>query len=146
MKIAKNLLNYTTGSNDTLYQYVFGVNRFCKWLNKNPDDVIREIVLDNTRIDGYIQYIDNFIGDLRAEKLAPGTINNYVKGMKALFRVNGINLAFPHRLSKRVKYPDRSPKPEELSKVMDYANVKEKAVVSILALSGMRLGLSLIHI
>jgi len=67
-------------------------------------------------------------------------VNNYVKGVKALFRANGITLVLPHRLSKRVKYPDRSPTPEELSKVMDYANVKEKAVVSILALSGMRLG------
>jgi integrase len=96
--------------------------------------------LDKTRIDVYLQQIDNFIGDLRAEGSTPGTVNNYVKGMKALFRVNGINLVFPYRLSKRVKYPDRSPTPEELSKVMDYANVKEKAVVSILALSGMRLG------
>ena len=140
MKIAKYLLNYTTGSNATLYQYVFGVNRFCKWLKKNPDDIIREIVLDKTRIDVYIQEIDDFIGDLKAKKRAPGTINNYVKGMKALFRANGINLVLPHSLSKRVKYPDRSPTPEELSKVIDYANVKEKAVVSMLALSGMRLG------
>lgn len=140
MKIAKYLLNYTTGSNATLYQYVFGVNRFCEWLKKNPDDIIREIVLDKTRIDVYIQHIDNFIGDLKAKKRAPGTVNNYVKGVKRLFRANGINLVLPHRLSKRVKYPDRSPTPEELSKVMDYANVKEKAVVSMLALSGMRLG------
>ena len=140
MKIAKYLLNYTMGSHATLYQYVFGVYRFCKWFGKSPDEIIREISLKSVKIDVYIQHIEDFIGDLRAEGLAPGTINNHVKGVKTLCRANDLNLVMPHRLSKRVIYPDRAPTSEELSRVMEIANVKEKTVVSILALSGMRIG------
>ena len=84
--------------------------------------------------------IDAFIGDLQAEGLAAGTISNHVKGVKALFRVNGISITLPYRLPKYVKYPDRVPTPEELSRIIDVANIKEKTVVSILALSGMRIG------
>jgi integrase len=57
-----------------------------------------------------------------------------------LFKQNGIVLNLPFTFSKRRKYPDRSPKPEELQKVIETANIREKAIVSILALSGMRIG------
>ena len=67
MKIAKYLLNYTMGSHATLYQYVFGVYRFCKWFDKSPDEIIREISFNTAKIDAYIQHIEDFIGDLRAE-------------------------------------------------------------------------------
>jgi integrase len=60
--------------------------------------------------------------------------------VKNLFRVNDLTLTLPYRLPKYVKYSDRAPTPEELSKVMEIANIKEKTVVSILALSGVRIG------
>jgi integrase len=140
LKIAGYLLNYTIGSRATLYQYVFGVYRFYRWLGKNPDDVIREVILDKAEIDTYLRRIEEFIGDLRAEGLAPGTINNHVKGVKALFKANRINLVLPHRLSKRVKYPDRAPTPEELTKITDLADIRGKVIVSMMALGGFRVG------
>lgn len=39
--------------------------------------------MDRKAIDQTIASIDDFIGDLQAEKLAPGTIANHVKGVKA---------------------------------------------------------------
>jgi len=74
------------------------------------------------------------------ERLAPGTISNHVKGVKALYRVNGIPLQLPYRLSKRVKYHDRSPTPEELQHLLQIADLREKVVISLLALSGFRVG------
>ena len=139
--LASYLLSYTKSqSKPTLYQYVFGVHRFCQWLGKSPDDVIRDSKSGEKTVDNYISIIDSFIKDLRAGTLESGTINNYVKGIKALFKTNGVTLVLPHRIPKYVKYHDRAPTPEELSQVIDIANVKGKAVVSILALSGLRVG------
>jgi len=41
-------------------------------------------------------------------------------GSKALYRANGkLTLDLGYRLSKRVKYKDRSPTPEELAKFLE---------------------------
>ena len=39
-----------------------------------------------------------------------------------------------------VKYSDRAPTPEELTRIMDLADLREKVIVSMLALGGFRLG------
>ena len=61
VKLASYLLKYTTGSRHTLYQYVFGIYRFCKWMNKTPDEMVREASTGKTAIDSYILKIDDFI-------------------------------------------------------------------------------------
>jgi len=140
LKLASYLLKYTTGSKHTLYQYVFGVHRFCNWMGKNPDSIIKDALSSKSNVDLYIVKIDDFIGDLQAEDIALGTINNHVKGVKALFRVNGIGLMLPYRVPKSIRYPDRSPTPEELARIIDIADLRDKVIVSLLALSGVRIG------
>jgi integrase len=140
VKLASYLLKYTTGSKHTLYQYVFGIYRFCRWINKAPDEMVREALTGKTAVDRFVLKIDDFIGDLQAEGLAPGTINNHVKGVKMLFKVNGVALTLPYRVPKSIRYPDRSPTPEELARVIDIADLREKVIVSLLALSGVRIG------
>ena len=139
-KLAVYLLRHTTGSHATLYQYVFGVYRYCKWAGKSPDEVVRESLLDRKALERYVASLDDFVGDLQAEGLASGTISNHVKGVKALYRTNGIELILPYRLPRRVKYSDRAPTPEELTKIMDIADLREKVIISMLALGGFRLG------
>jgi integrase len=140
LRLASYLLKYTTGSKHTLYQYVFGIHRFCSWMRNSPDELIRTSMANKNAVNRYVLKIDDFIGDLQAENLAPGTINNHVKGVKALFRVNGIGLTLPYRVPKNIRFPDRSPTPEELSRMIDIAGLREKVIVSLLALSGVRIG------
>ncbi len=140
VKVASYLLKYTIGSKHTFYQYFFGIYRFCNWHGKSPDQIINSALDDKKVVDEYVVKIDDFIGDLQAEDIAPGTINNHVKGVKALFRVNGITLTLPYRVPKKIRYPDRAPIPEELSKVIDIADLRDKVIVSLLALSGIRIG------
>jgi hypothetical protein len=140
LTLASYLLKYTTGSTATLYQYTFCVNRFSRWIGKAPDAIIKEIRLDTQAKDRYIHIIDAFIGDLQAEHLAPGTIANHVKGVKALFRANDIEFVFPHRLPRRVVYHDRAPTPDELTKIIDIANLREKVIITMIALGSFRLG------
>jgi integrase len=140
LKLATYLLRHTIGSKATLYQYVFGIYRFSKWIEKTPDEIIQESQLDKKVLERYVISLDDFVGDLQAEALAPGTIVNHVKGVKALYRTNGIQVTLPYRLPRRVKYSDRAPTPEELTKMMDIADIREKVVISLLALGGFRLG------
>ena len=141
VNIASYLLKYTKSkSKATLYQYVFGIHRFSQWIKKNPDDLVREALFDKKAQETCIKAIDNFVGDLQAEGLADGTINNHVKGVKALFKINGAALTLTYRLPRGVKYSDRAPMREELIRLLDLADTREKAIISLLALGGFRPG------
>ncbi|MEM2129393.1 MAG: hypothetical protein QXZ70_02220, partial [Candidatus Bathyarchaeia archaeon] len=41
LELAKHLLRHRTASTATLYQYLYGVYRFCRWLNSQPDQLIK---------------------------------------------------------------------------------------------------------
>lgn len=144
-KLAQHLLRHNTGSTATLYQYIYGVHRFCSWIQKTPDQIISdcrdlENLPEQRQLDRYIKALDDFVGDLQAEGLAPGTISNHVKGVKALYRVSGLKLELPYRLSKRVIYSDRAPRPEELQRLIELTGLRDKVLVALLALGGFRVG------
>jgi hypothetical protein len=145
LQLAKHLLRHRTASSGTLYQYLYGIYRFSTWLNTQPDKLIRNC----TDIDGdanpkalakYNRLLDDFVGELQAEDLAPGTISNHIKGVKALFRANNLKLELAYSLPKRSIYKDRSPTPEELATIIDMADIRVKTIISMLALGGFRTG------
>ena len=145
IQLAKHLLRHCTGSTATLYQYMYGLHRFCKWANIQPDQLIKNCEDEDgdpkpKAIARYSRLLDDFIGCLQAENLAPGTVSNHVKGVKALFRCNRLKLELPYNLPKRTVYSDRSPTPEELQQIIDLADIREKVIISTLALAGFRLG------
>lgn len=53
---------------------------------------------------------------------------------------NGLKLDLPFQSSKKVKYRDRAPTPDELQRIIEIADIREKTIISILALTGMRIG------
>jgi integrase len=67
-------------------------------------------------------------------------VSNHVKGVKALFRARNLKLELAYSLSKRGIYKDRSPTPEELATLIDLADVRVIAIISMLALGGFRAG------
>jgi integrase len=145
IELAKHLLRHRTGSPGTLYQYIYGVHRFCKWANTQPDQIIGSCLDQDgdpkpKAVSKFSRLLDDFVGCLQAEGLAPGTVSNHVKGVKALFRCNRIKLELPYTLSKRVVYSDRSPTPEELQSLIDIADLRLRVIISMLALGGFRIG------
>jgi len=145
LELAKHLLRHRTASTATLYQYIYGVHRFCRWTNTQPDQLIEgcqdpEGDPDPKALAKYSRLLDDFVGNLQAEGLAPGTVANHVKGVKALFRVNRLKLELPYSLSKRTIYSDRAPTPEELQHLLDIADLRLKVIASMLALGGFRIG------
>lgn len=144
MKLAKHLKR-VNGSPRTLFQYTFGIHRFCRWWNRTPDDLINECFDKDQQpiprsITNHEAILDDFVGVLQDEELAPGTINNHVKGVKQLYRTNGLRVELPYKLSKKVKFKDRSPTPEELQRLIDIADLRSRTVVALLALGAFRVG------
>jgi len=145
LELAKHLLRHRTASTATLYQYVYGVHRFCQWANIQPDQLIKSCQDQDgdpnpKALAKYSRLLDDFVGCLQAEDLAPGSVSNHVKGVKALFRCNSLKLELPYSLPKRNVYSDRAPAPEELQHMIDIADIREKVIVSMLALAGFRIG------
>jgi integrase len=84
--------------------------------------------------------LDDYIDDLQSEEYSPGHISNCVKAVKTLFRINGLNLCLPYKLHKYVVTKDRAPTPEELSRLVDIADIRGKLIVATLAQAGFRIG------
>jgi len=145
IELAKHLLRHRTGSPATLYQYIYGVHRFSKWTNTQPDQLVKACKDQDgdpkpKALSQTSRMLDDFVANLQAENLAPGSVSNHVKGVKALFRCNGLKLELPYSLSKRGVYEDRAPTPEELQKILDIADLRERVIITMLALGGFRIG------
>jgi len=143
--MARYLKRHLSGSLGTGYIYIRGVKSFCDWADKTPDQIITECQeADNTpnqkALYKYSQLLDDFIGMLQENYAAPNTVANYAKGIKCLFVTNGLKLASLGRLSSKVIFKDRAPRPEELQRLVDMGDLREKVIVSWLSLGGFRVG------
>jgi hypothetical protein len=59
------------------------------------------------------------------------------------YQITNVNFVYYEhsgRVKTRVKHPDRAPKPEELAKVIDIADLRGKVIVSMMTLGGFREG------
>ena len=75
IELAKHLLRHRTGSPATLYQYIYGVHRFCLWTNTEPDQLVKACqdqdgdpkpkALSQTSC-----MLDDFVANLQAENFA----------------------------------------------------------------------------
>ncbi|HZY95346.1 MAG TPA: hypothetical protein VFE98_10915 [Candidatus Bathyarchaeia archaeon] len=143
LQLIRHLKRHTTGSPHTAYQYVYGIWRFAKWINSEPDKILFECwgpdgdPLSKMLVK-HAQLVDDFMGHLQdTNTLAPGTRANHVKGVKALYAANKLRLDLP-RYPRTVVYPDRSPSPEELQRVLAMADLRGKVIIVLLALGGFR--------
>jgi site-specific recombinase XerD len=145
LKLAKYLLRYRTGSPGTLYLYIECISRYSRWLGQSPDMIIHDVkaggnIPDPLRIQNHVSFLEDYIGELQDQDLAPSRICNYVKAVKALYRVNEVDLKLPQPLSQRVVRKDRAPKPEELAKLLDIGTLRDRVTISMFALGGFREG------
>jgi site-specific recombinase XerD len=84
--------------------------------------------------------LDDYVGTLQSEGYSPGHINNCAKAVKTLFRTNGLKLELPYKLRKYAVSKDRAPRPEEVNRLIDLADIREKVITSMLALGAFRIG------
>src|SRR5437667_11654112 len=79
LKLIRHLRRHTTGSPHTAYQYVYGIWRFSKWINNEPDKVLSECWGPDgdplpKMLVKHSQLVDDFMGHLQDQNnLAPST-------------------------------------------------------------------------
>jgi site-specific recombinase XerD len=121
------------------------IARYSKRTGISPDDLISSAKDHNglvkfQEIPKHVKALEDYVSELQDQRLAPSRIANYAKAIRSLYRVNGIEVKLPYSLSRRSIRKDRAPKPEELQRLLDAGDLREKAVISMLALGGFREG------
>jgi len=134
-----------TGSPMTLYVYVNAIARYAEWLSISPDALVSDVktsegLVDLGKLQRHVEALKRYMRMLKDRKLSPSRIANYVKAVRSLYRVNGVEVKLPYSLSRRSGRKDRAPKPEELQRLLDVADLREKVIVSMLSLGGFREG------
>jgi site-specific recombinase XerD len=143
LKMARHLLRHCSGSTRTCCNYTVNVNRYATWLGYSPDLIIQDIkpvgnIPDPQRIQNHSGYLNDYLAELQDDGLGPSAVNNCIKAVKTFYRTNAIKIELSEPLSRRVTYKDRAPKPEELAHLLDIANLRDKVIVTSLALGAFR--------
>jgi site-specific recombinase XerD len=143
IRMARHFLRHCSGSLQSCCTYTVNVQKYSAWLGYSPDLIIQDVkpignIPDPARVQNHSGYLNDYLAELQDEGLKPGSVNNCIKGVKTFYRVNGVKIELSEPLSRRVTYKDRAPKPEELAKLLDIADLREKVMVSCLALGAFR--------
>jgi len=143
IKLAKYFLRHCSGSLSSLYSYTDSIHRYSKWLGYSPDMVISDVkpvgnIPDPMRVQNHVGFLEDYLAALQDEGLAPGRVYGVVKHVKTFYRVNGVKVELLQPVSRRVTYKDRAPKPEELARLLEIAALREKVIITMLALGAFR--------
>jgi len=145
LELARYYLRYRTASVKTLYVNVDCISRYSKRTGMTPDALISDVkdqdgLVRMEKIPKHVKVLEDYVAELQDRGLASSRISNYVKAIKALYRVNGVEIKLPYALSRRAVRKNRAPKPEELQHLLDVADLREKVIISMMALGGFREG------
>jgi site-specific recombinase XerD len=143
IKMARHFLRHCSGSLESCCVYTASIQRYSTWLGFSPDLIIQDVkpignIPDPLRVQNHIGHLNAYLAELQDDGLKPGPVNNHIKSVKTFYRVNGIKIELAEPLSKRVVYKDRAPKPEELVKLLNIADLRERVLITCLALGAFR--------
>lgn len=143
MELAKHYLIHGTGSHDGFRETISWVHRFCEWLNVQPDQIVHECVdQDGFQIPKAIarmrHEIDDFFAYLCAKGLSSGTTAHFISSIKLLFYVNDVPLELPFSVRRVTNSEYRAVTREEIQKLLEKANLRDKVLISMMASGGLR--------
>jgi site-specific recombinase XerD len=133
-----------TQSKATLHNYIYGIYYFCTRLNLTPDQLITAYGLNNEKAEEITRKIVKIIERERARNLAPSSLKVMLSYLESFLRYNDLDIKISNKINwPRIRkwYASESPKPEEVMKMIDFApTLRDKAIIAILATSGLRIG------
>lgn len=129
---------------ESVKTYAYAVKAFCKYAGKGPDELLNECLSQDELQDEKMAHVlskvlDDYLGELDASDYAPISLRMRQGYVVSFFRVNGLTLKPQSRYPVRVRYRGRAPT-QELRHLIDISGLREKAMISMLATSGMRIG------
>ena len=145
LRLARHFKYDCSGSYQTLYSYVDTLSRYSSFLDAAPDLIISDCkngtnITDPVKAENHKGCLESYLASLKDRGLSRGRISDEIKHCLSFYRVNSVKIQLDQRPSRRTTYPDRAPTPDELSKLLEIANVREKVVISMMALGGFREG------
>lgn len=145
VELARYLLRARSGSLMSFYVYTNTISQYSRYLNASPDSIIGDLKpnglqSDVAKVEKHRKFLEDCLAGLQDRHLSPGRIHAYAKHVRTFYRVNGINIPVPYLPSPRLVHKDRAPKPEELQRLLDTADLRERVIVSMFALGGFREG------
>jgi site-specific recombinase XerD len=146
IKLARHFLRNCSRSHESCIVYIAQVKKYAEWWGKSPDEIIADIKPkeDNEpkpqQLKNHTESLKTYLAYLQDRGLKPGAVNNYIKAVKTFYRVNDVKIEVKTPRGKQVVYKDRAPKPEELAKLLDIADLRQKVIVTMLAHGGYREG------
>lgn len=129
------------GSRKSVENATGGMMDFCSYLEMLPNDALAYM-----RKNDVYKVLDGYVAWMVKDKFAPNSLRNRLSAVKKFLAINDFEL---DNVKMRVKVDlpryhavtaDRVPTPEELRSVLTHTEARGKALVTMLASSGMRVG------
>ncbi len=144
VELAKHMHRSQSSSQMGLYTYLNNVSQYCRRLNTGPDQIIADIkpqgYQDPGRTRKHKAFLEEYLAELQDKGRSPGTLRNHSKEIRTWYRVNDVDIPGPSLPRRVVVNKDRAPSREELQRLLDIGDPRDRVIVSILALGGFREG------
>ncbi len=145
MAMAQHYLLQRCGSQSALYTAIGQIFTFCKWMGKQPDALIKDCNIQLAinplkTINALRKTMDDYIFYLKSKPLSFTTQTKAVYSIRLLYKVNNISVNFSFKIPRRAMLISRAITLEELSQILSIATLREKVIIGILAVSGLRTG------
>jgi hypothetical protein len=144
INMSKYLLRACSGSSMSLYAYTNTVHQYSQRLGHSPDEIISDAkpqgLLDLQRIHKHRKFLEDCLAELQDQGRSPGRLHGYAKQIRCFYKCNGVELRISYLPIPRPVHKDRAPTPSELCRLVDIADLREKVIISMLALGGFREG------
>lgn len=130
------------GSAKSVDNATTGMVVFCSYLRMLPNEVVDSVRSRDVYsvLDGYVDWMVNEC------KFAPNTLRNHLSVVKKFLGFSNLEIS-NEKMRAKVELPryyavtrDRAPSPEELKRIVMHTDVRGKALTTMLASSGMRIG------
>ncbi len=143
IRMARHFLRYCSASLMSLYAYTNDISMYSHFLGHSPDVIINDVkaggnIVDALRLQNHAGFLEQYMARLQDEGLSPGRVHGAIKHVRTFYRVNDANVKLERPISRRVTFKDRAPTPEELLRVLEIAGLRERIIVTLLALGGFR--------